>query len=156
MKLLHPLGCLQQLGGCNTRKQCSNLQLHCGIEEFNALSHPWEELSDNSESNNKGITGYLNALSCGVATVLERDSDCSESDDDSMSSPNTNSYEDFREVGLSVPVEVDILTLVTDEDLWKVFLNSSGGEDDESFDDWSKILGGLFLFSATSPSKYFS
>ncbi len=34
VKLLHPLGCWQQLGGVNFKKQCINLQLHCGIRFF--------------------------------------------------------------------------------------------------------------------------
>ncbi len=76
VKLLHPLGCLQQLGRVNLKKQCSNLQLHCGIRLF---QYPDSCLLDSSlsdvSSSYKSATVLLNgatlALSnCKSTTVL--------------------------------------------------------------------------------------
>ncbi len=104
-------GMLATIGWLQSQVTMLNLQLHCGIRDFHALSPPFIQVSDNSVSDNTEIKLSLNDL---VSTFFEGELQIN------IPPPPLLHHEYFWEAGLSLPVEVQTMTLVTDEDVWEV------------------------------------
>ncbi len=149
VKLLYPLGCWQQLGRVNLKKQCSNLQLHCGIRLFQysdscLFDSSLSDVSSSCKSTTVLLNGATLALSeCKSTTVLL----------DGLLSSSKSQISTAVDSWASGVISPGGCTNNNSHNLQRLsggcFLHSIGGEDDNSSCD----VVGLFLSSTTCSSN---